>query len=169
MYFACRFLRFRPNLISYRNCVQTAPQMPGSHRAPRCPRLSNFTRLEPGDRLAAEIVLRDCLEQARIIQRENIGTVQVENQKHISRPAAYTTNGAQVRNNGFVRLGLPCLGVDSTSIKVSLQINNVYGLAFAPTPTMQGLVPQFQNKCRRERLATAAQQFAPQLVSHTRG
>jgi len=118
--------------------------MPGSHRAPRCPRLSNFTRLEPGDRLAAEIVLRDCLEQARIIQRENIGSVQVENQKHISRPAAYTTNGAQVRNNGFVRQGLPCLGVDFTSIKVSRQINNIFGLAFGQTQTMQGLVTQFQ-------------------------
>src|SRR3954471_12588688 len=74
--------------VFYGNRVERAPEVPGGHRAPRPPRFAQALHRLDGDLPTLEVGKADALLQPQIVQREHIGTQQVEHQKHLGGPPA---------------------------------------------------------------------------------
>src|SRR6185295_2900279 len=119
--------------------VEAAPNVPRGHRAKRRPRLAHFARFGTRNRLAAEIVDADALDQAEVVERQHVGAHQVEDQEHLRGPAPDAADGDQLVDNGLVFHHLPLFHVDATVLEVLGEVDQVLALARRQAGAAQAL------------------------------
>src|SRR5688572_9420931 len=98
--------------VFYRQRVERAPQVPGSHRAPGAPALAEPAHGAQRDFSLFVVRQADGLLQAQIVQREHVGAQQVEDQEHLGGPAADAAHLDQLGDDLLVAHLRPAPHVD---------------------------------------------------------
>ena len=93
----------------------------------------HLARVTAAHGLAGKIVLADAGNQARIVERQDIGPQHVEDQKHVGGPAADAANRNQFGCDRIVLHRAPLLGPQRARAEFERQINQVFDFALAQT------------------------------------
>src|SRR6185503_7866871 len=98
--------------VFYRHRVERAPQVPGGDRAPRAPAVAQLAHPAERDLPALEVGHADALLQAEVVEREHVGTQQVEHQEHLRGPAPDSAHVGELGDDLLVRHPRPVARVD---------------------------------------------------------
>src|SRR2546429_3728581 len=111
--------------VFYRQRIERAPEVPGGDRAPRPPGLAQPLHGAYGYFSPLEIREADALLQAEVVEREDIGPQQVEDQEHLRGPAADAAHFYELGDDLLVRHLGPAMHVDRAVGEMLRQVRDV--------------------------------------------
>ena len=118
--------------------------------APRAPALANFCKHPARLLFTVEIMKENGFLKAKVIQRKNIRSHQIENQEHLRGPPPYPADIGEYCDHRFVIHARPAPGVKQTLRKVAGEVDHVFDLSRRKPATSKPLRADAKNRCRRD-------------------
>src|SRR5687767_6389524 len=139
---------FKDSLLDgflHRFVVEAAPKVPGGDRAIRFPRFAELAHPLRGRLLPHAVRALDRIDDPEIADRQDIGSLETEDEEHFRGPAADALDLRQRRDDFFVREGVDRIERDSTGAHLLGEVPQIAG--FLPADTRR---PKLVVRERRE-------------------
>src|SRR5216684_5149117 len=136
--------------VFYRQRVARAPQVPGRHRAPWAPGLSQFFHSLERQLASLEIRKADAFLQPEVVERKDVWPQQAEDEEHLGGPAADAAHLDQLGDDRLVMHVRPALHLDRAIEEVLRQVGDVLDLALRQAAGAQLAPFSCENTLRRD-------------------